>query len=159
MDPRRRRRGRLELFASLIVMPLTAVFLLWGGWILSAKRIATKELLPFGLTAAILTTVDSVGAAVYVPHLFSSYATRYGVICAVFAMISTLFCVFLIVVASAAVGREVSDELGRIRRGEHPPDDDVRRQWENVLGEARSKWRVARQRIDRSHRREEPRQR
>ena len=36
--------------------------------------------------------VYSVGAAVYVPHLFSTYATRYGVIGAVFAMISALFC-------------------------------------------------------------------
>jgi uncharacterized BrkB/YihY/UPF0761 family membrane protein len=152
-------RGRLELVASLLIMPLTAVFLVWGGWILSAKRIAAKDLLPFGLIASMLTAGYSVGAAVYVPHLFSSYATRYGVIGAVFAMISTLFCVFLVVVGSAALGREVSDELGRIRRGERPPDHDVRRQWDNVLGDARSKWRAARQRIDRRHRREEPQQR
>ena len=52
------------------------------------------------------------------PHLFSTYATRYGVIGAVFAIISTLFCVMLVVVGSAALGREVRDELDRIRRGE-----------------------------------------
>ena len=53
---------------------------------------------------------------VYVPHLFESYATRYGVIGAVFAMISALFCVMVVVVASAALGREVGDELARIRK-------------------------------------------
>ncbi len=149
-------RGRLELVASLLVLPLTAVILVWGGWILSAKRIDWRELLPFGVIASILTTAYSVGATVYVPHLFSTYATRYGVIGAVFAMISTLSCIFLVVVGSAALGREVDDELDRIRRGERPPDHDVRRQWDKVLGEARSGWAAARERIGRRPGRKEP---
>ena len=68
----------------------------------------------------------------YVPHLFSTYATRYGVIGAVFAMISAFFCVMVVVVGSAAAGREVHDELDRIRRGERPAEDEVRRQWDEV---------------------------
>ena len=92
------------------------------------------------------------------PHLFSSYATRYGVIGAVFAMISTLFCVFLVVVGSAALGREVGDELGRIRRGERPLDQEVRSEWDKVVGEVRSGWLAARQRINRRAGRNEPRQ-
>ena len=79
-----------------------------------------------------LLAVYSVGATVYVPHLFSSYATRYGVIGAVFAMISALFCVMVVIVGSAAAGREIDDELGRIRRGERPADDEVQRQWDEV---------------------------
>ena len=142
-------RGRVELVASLLVLPLTAVSLVWSGWILSARRIDWRDLLPFGVIGSILAAAYSVGAAVYVPHLFSTYVTRYGAIGAVFAMISTLFCVTLIVVGSAALGREVSDELGRIREGERPPDDEVRRQWDNVIGEVRSRWRTARRRIDR----------
>jgi uncharacterized BrkB/YihY/UPF0761 family membrane protein len=130
----------------------------WGGWILSARRIGWQDLLPFGVIASILTAVYSVGATVYVPHLFSSYATRYGVIGAVFAMISTFFCVMVVVVASAALGREVGDELGRIRRGERPRDHEVRRQWDKVIGEARSRWRAARERIDRRPGREQRRQ-
>ena len=143
--------GRLELVATLLVLPVTAVFLVWSGWILSAKRIAWQDLLPFGLIASILDAIYSVGATVYVPHLFSSYASRYGVIGAVFAMISALFCVMVVLVGSAALGREVSDELDRIRRGERPPDHDVRRQWDNLLDETRSRWSAARERID--HRR------
>ena len=80
-----------------------------------------RELIPFGVLGAALFTGYSIGATVYVPHLFSTYATRYGVIGAVFAMISTLFCVMVILVVSAAAGREVRDELERIRRGEQPP--------------------------------------
>ena len=107
---------------------------------LSAKRIARQDLLPFGIVGSAMLAVYSVGAAVYVPHLFDTYATRYGVIGAVFAMISALFCVMVVLVASAAAGREVHDELDRIRRGERPAEDEVRRQWDEVTAEARSRW-------------------
>ena len=135
------------------MLPLTAVFVVWGSWVLSAKRIDPWDLVPFGLIASILVAAYSVGATVYVPHLFSTY-TDYGVVGAVLAIISTLFCLMLVVVGSAALGREVGDELDRIRRGERPPDHEVRRQWDNVVGEARSRWQVARERIDYRRRRE-----
>jgi membrane protein len=148
--------GRLELAASLIMLPPTAVFLIWSGSVLSAKRIDWRDLLPFGVIASILMTLYSVGATVYVPHLFSSYATRYGAIGAVFAMISTLFCVTVVLVAGAALGREVSDELARVRRGERPPEDEVRREWDNVLAEARSRWAAAGKRLNRRRNRKDP---
>ena len=62
---------------------------------------------------------------------------------AVFAMISALFCVMVVLVGSAAPGREVHDELDRIRRGERPADDEVRRQWDEITAEARSRWAAA----------------
>ena len=142
-------RGRLELGASLLGLPLTAALLVWGSWILSAKRIGWRDLLPFGVIGSALMAAYSVGATVYMPPLFSSYATDYGVIGAVLAIISMLFCVMLVAVVSAVLGREVGDELDRIRRGERPPDHEVRSQWDNVVREARSRWEVARERADR----------
>jgi uncharacterized BrkB/YihY/UPF0761 family membrane protein len=106
-------RSRLELSAALLGAPVTAAFLVWSGRVLSAKRIEREDLLPFGILGAALLALYSVGATVYVPHLFSSYATRYGVIGAVFALISAFFCVMVVVVGSAAAGREIDDELGR----------------------------------------------
>ena len=140
-------RGRLELTATLLATPLSAVFLVWTGWVLSAKRIARQALLPFALLGAALFALYSVGAAVYVPHLFSTYATRYGVIGAVFAIISALFCVMVVLVGSSAAGREVHDELDRIRRGERPAEDEVRRQWDQVTAQARARWETLRQQI------------
>jgi uncharacterized BrkB/YihY/UPF0761 family membrane protein len=145
--------SRLELTATLLGVPLSAVFLVWSGWVLSAKRIGRQELLPFGILGAALLAVYSVGAAVYVPHLFSTYATRYGVIGAVFAIISALFCVMVVVVGSAAAGREIHDELDRIRRGERPAEDQVRRQWDEVTAEARSRWETLRAQIRERRRR------
>ena len=133
-------RSSLDLTVALLAVPLSAVFLVWSAWVLSAKRIERKDLLPFGIVGSAMLAVYSVAAAVYVPHLFDTYATRYGVIGAVFAMISALFCIMVVVVVSAAAGREVHDELDRIQRGERPAENEVRRQWDQVIGEARSRW-------------------
>ena len=133
-------RSRLELSAALLATPLTAAFLVWSGRVLSARRIERQDLLPFGIFGAVLLALYSVGATVYVPHLFSSYSTRYGVIGAVFAMISALFAVMVVLVGSAAAGREIDEELGRIRRGEKPADDEVQHQWDEVTAQARSRW-------------------
>ena len=148
-------RSKLELTATLVDIPVSLAFLVWSGWVLSAKRISPRALLPFAIIGAVLLAVYSVGAQVYVPHLFSTYATRYGVIGAVFAMISALFCVMVVTVGSAAAGREVHDELDRIRRGERPAEDEVRRQWDEITAEARSRWDTLRVQIDeRRHRRD-----
>ena len=141
-------RSRLELGAALLAAPLTVVFLVWSGRVLSAKRLARQDLIPFAVLGAVLLAAYSVGATVYVPHLFNTYATRYGVIGAVFAMISALFCVMVVLVGSAAAGREVHDELGRIRRGERPADDEVQRQWDEVTAQARSRWETLRTQLD-----------
>jgi uncharacterized BrkB/YihY/UPF0761 family membrane protein len=146
-------RSRLELTATLLDIPLAAVFLGWSGWVLSAKRIARDALIPFAVVGSVVLAVYSVGAVVYVPHLFSTYSTRYGVIGAVFAMISALFCVMVAVVGSAAAGREIHDELDRIRRGERPAEDEVRRQWDEVTTEARSRWETLRLQIQERRRR------
>ena len=149
-------QSSLQIAANLVVLPVSAVFLAWSGWILTAKRIEWRTLAPFGVVGALLLAVYSTGAAVYVPHLFSSYATRYGVIGAVFAMISALFCVMVVLVASATVGREVHEELTRIRRGERPRDDEVRREWDAVIAETRSRWAILREEIDRRRGRTDP---
>jgi uncharacterized BrkB/YihY/UPF0761 family membrane protein len=146
-------RSRLELTATLLEVPVSAIFLGWSGWLLSAKRIRRDALIPFAVLGSAVLAVYSVGAVVYVPHLFSTYSTRYGVIGAVFAMISALFCVMVVVVGSAVAGREIRDELDRIRRGERPAEDEVRRQWDEITTEAQSRWETLRQQIQERRRR------
>jgi uncharacterized BrkB/YihY/UPF0761 family membrane protein len=152
-------RSKLELSAALVDVPVSIAFLAWTGWVLTAKRISLRAFLPFAIAGAALLAVYSVGARVYVPHLFNTYATRYGVIGAVFAMISTLFCLMVVVVGAAAAGREINDELARIRRGERPAEDEVRRQWEEITTEARSRWEVFREQMRERRRRRAERKR
>ena len=138
--------SRLDVAATLVLLPLSAVFLIWTGGVLSAHRIPRRTLMPFAILAAALTAIYSVGARVYLPHLFDVYTTRYGVIGAVFAMISSLFCIMCVLVGSAAAGREIHVELDRIRSGETLPEDEVRKQWEEITVEARSRWQAVRAR-------------
>ena len=140
--------GRVQVVASLVLIPAWVIFLAWSGRVLSARRLEWRSLLPFAIVGAGVLALGLIGAAVYVPHLFSSYASRYGVIGAVLAMISALFALMVVVVASAAIGREVSEELDRIGRGERPPDDEVRREWDAVIDEARSRWQTLREGIE-----------
>ena len=148
-------RSRLELAAALLAAPLTVIFLTWSGRKLSAERLSRQDVLPFAVIGAALLAVYSVAATVYVPGLFNTYATRYGVIGAVFAMISALFSVMVVLVVSAAAGREVRDELGRIHRGEKPADDEVRRQWQEVTAQARSRWETLRLELEERRRKRE----
>jgi uncharacterized BrkB/YihY/UPF0761 family membrane protein len=146
--------GRIELIGNLVLVPVSGIFLAWSGRVLSDGRIAWGNLVPFAMLGAALIALGLIGAAVYIPHLFSSYASRFGVIGAVLAMISALFALMIIVVVSTVTGREVSDELDRIGRGERPQDDEVRREWDAVIDQARSRWDTLRERIDHVRRRD-----
>jgi uncharacterized BrkB/YihY/UPF0761 family membrane protein len=143
--------GKVQLVADLVTMPVTALTLAWSGRVLSGRRIPWRGLVPFAVIGAALIAAALIAAAIYLPHLFTVYATRYGVIGAVLAMISALFLLMVVIVSAAALGREVSDELDRIRRGERPPDDEVRQQWDALIAEARSRWQVLRDRLARLH--------
>jgi len=132
--------GRLGLAAALCEVPVTTVFFTYSGRILSAKRLAAATLLPFAICAAALTSAYSVLATVYLPRLFNSYASRYGAAGSVFGMASVLFGAMLALVLSAALGREVRDELVRIRQGRRPSQDEVRRQWDSIVEQTRSRW-------------------
>lgn len=138
-----------QIAAAVIVLPLSAGFLVWTASVLSARRISRTQLVPFAVLGATLLAAYSVAAEIYLPHLFSTYATRYGVIGVVFAAISSLFCIMVITVASAAAGREIRDELDRIGRGERPAPDEVRRQWDAITAEARSRWKTLRAQLHR----------
>jgi uncharacterized BrkB/YihY/UPF0761 family membrane protein len=148
--------GRLQIAANLVLLPASAVFLLWSGWVLSAGRIQRRPLLPFAITGAALFAIYLTGAAVYAPHLFSSYASRYGVVGAVLAMISTLFGLMVVLVGGACSGREVFEELDRIRRGKRPPEDEVRREWDALMRELRLRWKTVRERFHRARHKDSP---
>lgn len=126
---------------------MSAIFLAWSGRVLSDGRIEWSRLKPFAIVGAALVASYLIGAGVYVPHLFSSYASL-GVIGAVLAMISALFALMVVLVVSAVIGREVSKELDRIGRGERPSDDEVKREWNAMIDQARSRWETLRERID-----------
>jgi uncharacterized BrkB/YihY/UPF0761 family membrane protein len=149
-------RSRVQIAANVVMLPVSAVFFAWGGRILSARRISWRQLAPFAILVSAMVAICLTCGAIYLPHLFSSYASRYGVIGAVLAMISALFILMVVVVTCAAVGREVSDELDRIKRGERPPDDEIQQEWKALIDEARLRTQTLRDRVHRWRHRHDP---
>ncbi len=131
--------GILNLLALGANILIGVAFLVWTGRLLSANRVPDRDLLPFAILVALGLSVYGVVSDVYVPRMFDSYAERYGVIGATFAIISALFGAMLVVVVMTAIGREVADEVERVRRGERPPEDAVRQQWELLLDDVRAR--------------------
>ncbi|MEU6284790.1 YhjD/YihY/BrkB family envelope integrity protein [Streptomyces sp. NPDC047028] len=142
--------------AAVCEAPVTAVFLICTGRLLSARRITWRALIPFGATGAVLLSAYSWGAALYLPRLFNSYADRYGVVGGVFAMLSALFSAMFVLVASAALGRETADELDRIRQHRQPSEHEVRQEWAAMVEQTRSRWQRARADVSRHRRRPTP---
>jgi membrane protein len=99
---------------------------------------------------AAVALVLGIAGDIYVPRLFNSYASRYGAVGAVFALISWLFVLMVGLVAAVAIGREVSDELAAIRRGEKPSNEQIQAEWAQARAQAHdarqrvSDWRAAR---------------
>src|SRR3954452_16236744 len=88
-----------DVLATAVSAPVSFAFLIWSGYWLSAKRISRRGLVPFAVIGAVALAIYALGAAIYVPRQFTSYADHYGVLGAVLAMISTLFCIMFVVVA------------------------------------------------------------
>lgn len=118
---------------------LAVAFLVWTGRLLSANRVSDRDLLPMAILVSLGLVAYGVVSDVWVPRMFDSYASRYGVIGATFAIISALFGAMFIVVVMTAVGREVADEWERVRRGERPPEDAVQREWEALMNDLRAR--------------------
>jgi hypothetical protein len=148
--------GRVQIVANAAMVPASVVFFVWSGWILSARRLGWRQLVPFGILVSVLVAICLTCGAIYLPRLFSSYASRYGVIGAVLAMISALFILMVVIVTGTAAGREMSDELDRIKRGERPPDDEIRKEWNAMIDEARLRTQTLRDRVDRWRHRHDP---
>jgi membrane protein len=116
-------------------------FVLWTGVLLTNRRVSMHELLPAAILIVALAAVLGVAGDIYVPRLFNSYASRYGAVGAVFALISWLFVLMVALVSATAVGREVTGELDSIRRGERPSRDQIDAEWGRVRGMV-NEWRA-----------------
>ena len=121
-----------EIVTALALVPAGAAFVLWSGLVLTGRRVTSRQLLPGAVLVAGLGVLYGIGSDIYVPRLFNSYASRYGAIGAVFALISWLFGFMVMLVGSTACGREVWAELEAIRRGDRPSNAQIQAEWAAV---------------------------
>jgi membrane protein len=102
------------LAAKVVTVALSAVLWLVTPWILVARRIPWRRLVPQAMLTAVGLAALTVAALVYGPHAIESAATRYGFIGVAFALLSLLFCAALVLVVAAAVGATLAEPATRL---------------------------------------------
>jgi membrane protein len=91
-------------------------------YVLLARRIPWRRLVPGALVAGLGQQLVTAASAVWMPHLITTNTARYGVIGVAFALLSWLLVVAFVLVAAAAV----SGELGRATPTTTPPPETPR---------------------------------
>jgi membrane protein len=102
-------------FLSFVVSTCLAVVLwLQLQRLLLSRRVSRRKLLPGALTAGLAQAVAAVYSTVWMPHLVSSNAERYGVIGVTFALLTWLIVVSAGIVVAAVVSAEAGTRVGPV---------------------------------------------
>jgi membrane protein len=109
------------LFDGLLAFALTLALstLLWllTPWLLTAKLIAWRRLLPQALLTAVALFALAVAAAIYLPRAVASASSEFGILGVAFTLLSLLFAIALVLVVTAALGATLAAS---------PPPDERR---------------------------------
>ncbi|HKG03555.1 MAG TPA: YhjD/YihY/BrkB family envelope integrity protein [Conexibacter sp.] len=97
--------------ASLIIL-LTgdAIMWLWSPWILLARRVDWRQLVPTALLTAVAMTAISIGSVIYMPEAIGRSATHYGPIGIAIALVSWLVGVGFALTLCAGIGAVLGGE-------------------------------------------------
>ena len=87
-----------------ILLAGDAALFLWTPWILLARRVDWRQLVPTALLTAVAMTAFSIGSVIYVPESIEASAGQYGSIGIAIALVSWLVGAGFVLTACAAVG-------------------------------------------------------
>lgn len=96
--------------ASTVSLALGCALWLFTPWILVARQIPWRRLLPQAILTAGGLTILGVCSVVYMPTAVASAAAQFGFIGVAFALLSWLFLAAMVLVATAAIGATVVEE-------------------------------------------------
>jgi membrane protein len=100
--------------ASLVVLLAgDAVLWLWSPWILLARRVEWRRLLPTALLTAVAMTGIGIGSVIYMPEAIGRSATHYGPIGIAIALVSWLVGLGFALTACAGIGAVLGGEWDR----------------------------------------------
>ena len=78
-------------------------------YLLVAKRIAWRRLVPQALLTALSLDALAIAGAIYLPHAVQTTSKEFGVLGVAFTLLSLLFAISLCLVGSAAIGATVGE--------------------------------------------------
>lgn len=106
--------------ASAVSLAISTLLWLSTPWLLVARRISWRRLLPQAFLTAVGMAGLGVGAAIYLPRAVASASAEFGILGVAFTLLSLLFAVAFVLVVTAALGATLADP----RPAQAPPRRD-----------------------------------
>ncbi len=117
--------GNLYGTAGTLLLTLIVNSLLWtwAPWLLLARRVSWRRLLPGGVIMGSCTVATSIASGVYLPRALDSASRQFGALGVAFTYIGWLFVVAFVLVCSTVLGAVLARDESRLARlivGERP---------------------------------------
>jgi membrane protein len=105
------------LVAFAISLGLSTALWLLTPWLLTARMIPWRRLLPQAFLTAVGLLGLAIGAAIYFPRAVSTASAEFGILGVGFSLLSLLFAVALVLVVAAALGATLTEspKVGDVR--------------------------------------------
>lgn len=97
------------LVAFVVSLTLSTVLWLLTPWLLTARRIAWRRLLPQAFLTAVGLLVLAVASAIYLPHAVATASREFGILGVGFTLLSLLFSLSFVLVVAAALGATLAE--------------------------------------------------
>jgi membrane protein len=97
----------------VVLLAGNALLWVWSPYVLLARRVPWRALVPSGLLTSLAMTAYSIGSVVYMPGAIDQSAARYGSIGIAIALVSWLVGVGFALTTSAAVGAVLGERYQR----------------------------------------------
>jgi membrane protein len=107
----------------LLTLILNSLLWTWAPWLLLARRVSWRRLLPGGVIMGSCTVVTSIASGVYLPRALASASRQFGALGVAFTYIGWLFIVAFVLVCSTVLGAVLARDESRLARrivGERP---------------------------------------
>ena len=104
----------------LFTLILNSLLWTWAPWLLLARRVSWRRLLPGGVIMGSCTVVTSIASGVYLPRALASASRQFGALGVAFTYIAWLYIVSLCFLAANVIGNVLATDhsaLGRWIRG------------------------------------------
>jgi membrane protein len=100
----------------LLTLILNSLLWTWAPWLLLARRVSWRRLLPGGVLMGGCTVATSMAGGVYLPRALVSASRQFGALGIAFTYIGWLFIVAFVLVCSTVLGAVLARDESRLAR-------------------------------------------
>ena len=104
------------LAEAIVAFVLGCLLWTWTPWILLARRVPMRMLVPGGVLMAVCMIVLSVVGGIYLPRSLSSATRQFGALGVAFTYVSWLFVIMIALIGSTTLGAVIAKDAGPFGR-------------------------------------------